>query len=279
MHDPSRSELDWLRLLPDSDFRLPMNIRPGDAAKFWAQSEDSALVLAERQRWLAEESDRYFLLLPEAAGPAAEATRWLARVTGRMFPAPLDAASGVEPDWVLLDGDAERGFPVTGGAVVFPSGWGLEEKIGHPLDAVHAPVPGLESALGPQIATFLGRNAPGAAWERVNWGLSTSPALNQHPSRDVRRLDESASLSGTWLRLEEQFLTRLPHTGAILFGIRVSSHRLNALLQTFPALGPRLERALRTMPGPLAEYKCLSRARAALLVHLDAARGYPLCRG
>ena len=75
------------------------------------------------------------------------------------------------------------------------------------------------------------------------------------------------------LRLEEQFLNRLPHTGTILFGIRVSSHRLDGLLETFPALAPRLERALRTMPGPLAEYKGLSRARAALLEHLDAARG------
>lgn len=272
-NDSARTEQQWLRLLPDADFRLPMNIRPGHAERFWALSGDFEEVLAERRNWIAQTPERYFILRPEAAAAADEATHWLARVTGREFHAPMDAASGVEPDWVLLDGDASRGFPVTGGAVVFPSGWGLEEKIGHPLDAVHSPVPGLESALGPQIATFLGRIAPGAAWERENWGLSASPALNQHPSRNVRRLDESASLSATWLRLEEQFLTRLPETGAILFGIRVSSHRLDALLRTFPALAPRLERALRTMPGPLAEYKGLSRARASLLEHLHTAPG------
>lgn len=264
MNDSARTEQEWLRLLPDADFRLPMNIRPGHAERFWALSADCAEVLAERRKWIAQTPERYFILRPEAAAAADEATLWLAAVTGREFHAPMDAACGVEPDWVLLDGDASRGFPVTGGAVVFPSGWGLEEKIGHPLDAVHEPVPGLESALGPQIATFLARIAPGAAWERENWGLSADPALNQHPSRNVRRLDESASLADTWLRLEQQFLTRLPETGAILFGIRVSSHRLDALLETFPALAPRLERALRTMPELLAEYKGLSRARAGL---------------
>lgn len=247
---------------------MPMNIRPGDAGRFWTPDDCSEAVLAERRRWLEQKPEHHFILPPEAAEAAAEATNWLSAVTGREFTTPLDAACGVEPDWVLLAGDTACNFPVTGGAVAFPSGWGLEEKIGHPLIIVHTPVPGLDSALGQQIATFLARIAPDSAWERENWGLSADPSLNHHPAQRVRRLNESASLVSTWLRLEQQFLTRLPQTRAILFGIRVTSHRLDTLLATFPALVPRLARALSTMPEPLAEYKGLNLAQAALVAEL-----------
>lgn len=268
------AEKFWHRLLPDADYRLPMNLRPGDEARFWSLSPGSAEVLAERRKWITEAPELHFILTPECAEAAVEATDWLAAASGCTFAGPQEAACGVEPDWVLLAGDAARGFPVIGGAVVFPSGWGLEEKMTRPLTGVHEPVPGLESAIGAQVATFLSRIAPGAEWERENWGLSAEDSLNQHPSRSVRRLDATASLAGTWLRLERQFLTRLPASGAILFGIHVSNHRLDSLLSHFPALAPRLERALRTMPEPLAEYKGLSRARPALLAQLGSS-GFP----
>lgn len=175
----------------------------------------------------------------------------------------------LEPDWIVLSGDAARANPVIGGGVIFPSGWALEDKIGKPLHEVHAPVPGLQSSLGGQISTFLSRLAPGAAWERDNWGLSADPSLNHHPAIPIRRLDGGARLRSTWLRLEQQFLTRLLVTGAILFGIRVTNHRLDHLA-AIPGLAARLARSLETMSAEIARYKGLDAARSALVAELGA---------
>ena len=258
----------WRRLFPVEDYRLPMNLHPGDAGRFWSLSAEADVVLAERRHWIDAAPQRHFLF-QEGSGPAvAEAVEWLSHAAGCRFADAREAAVGVEPDWVLLDGHASGGFPVLGGAVAFPSGWALEEKLGRPLPAVHAPVPGLETALGARIATFLARLTAGAAWERENWGLSAVPALNHHPALDHPRLDGQATLATTWLRLEEQFLTRLPRTDVMLFGIRVTNHRLDALVAARPDLAGRMVRSLGTMPEALAAYKGLAAARASLISQL-----------
>jgi hypothetical protein len=93
--------------------------------------------------------------------------------------------------------------------------------------------------------------------------------LNQHPLIEIERLNAGAKLETTFLRLERQFLTRLPRTHALLFGIRVSNHRLDALAAR-PGIAPRLARALETMPEPLAAYKGLETARGGLIAALRA---------
>ena len=207
---------DWFRLFPDASHRLAMNLRPGDAAGYWRDSEEAEETLAERRRWLAEHPERHLGLLPEGREEVSEALAWIMKVLGRPEATPEHAAVTLEPDWLVLSGDAARAHPVLGGAVIFPSGWALEEKMGRPLHEVHAPVPGLQQALGASISTFLSRVAPLAAWERDNWGLAADPALNHHPACRVKRLDASATLDTTWVRLERQFVTRLPATQAIL---------------------------------------------------------------
>jgi len=260
----------WLRLFPASDYRLSMSVRPGEAKRFWCDSPEAAQVLSERRRWIEEAPERHLLFLPEAESATAGGVAWFSSVLGRAFGEARDAACGLEPDWVLLGGDAASGFPVLGGALAFPSGWALEEKLGRPLAEVHDTVPGLAAAIGPQIATFLARIAPGSTWERENWGLSADSCLNHHPAQCSARLGEDATLDATWLRLEEQFLTRLPHSHAILFGIRVTNHRLDTLLGAHPALAGRMARALETMPGTMAAYKGVAAARTALVRQLAA---------
>ena len=262
------AERAWLRLLPDADFRLPMNLRAGDAVRFWSRSDEAATVLAERARWIAETPQRHLVFLDQAGEAVREAIAWLGHVTDTPFADAAAAGGGVEPDWVLLSGDAERGFPVLGGAVVFPSGWGLDEKLGHPLAEVHRPVPGLEPAIGGSIATFLQRLAPEAEWERDNWGLSADCSLNHHPAQSIVRMTAAATLGTTWMRLERQFLIRLPRTRTILFGIRVTNHRLDHLVNEFPVLVPRLIRLLTTLPDSMAAYKGLQAARGPLAEQL-----------
>lgn len=262
--------IDWLRLFPDADHRLQMNLRPGDARRYWQQSEEAATVLAERRRWLAEAPQRHLLVLPEGEESVAEAVAFMLAQIDLPASSPEQAATELEPDWIVLSGEPARSHPVIGGAVIFPSSWAFEEKIGRPLHEVHAPVPGLQSSLGSQIHTFLSRLAPNAAWERDNWGISADPRLNHHPALPIRRLDASATLETTWLRLEQQFLTRLPVTNAILFGIRVTNHRLDHL-SAVPGVAYRVARALKSMSAEVATYKGLASACAPLAAQLEAA--------
>ncbi|MCB1275906.1 heme-dependent oxidative N-demethylase subunit alpha family protein [Prosthecobacter sp.] len=258
---------DWLRLFPEADHRLQMNLRRGDAAQFWQRSPEAETVLAERRNWLAQTPQRYLQILPEGEEAVSEAIAYVRSLDNAPTCPPVQAAGEIEPDWIVLSGDAERSHPVIGGAVIFPSSWALEDKIGRPLHAIHAPVPGLQSSMGSQISTFLTRLVPHVAWERENWGLSADPALNHHPANPIKRLDARATLDQTWLRLEQQFLTRLPDTNAILFGIRVTNHRLDHLA-AMPELAPRITRALETMSDDFCHYKGILEARPALLAEL-----------
>jgi hypothetical protein len=114
------------------------------------------------------------------------------------------------------------------------------------MHEVHAPVPGLQTAIGSQISTFLGRLTPNTPRERDNWGLSADPALNHHPALAIRQMEAAATLENTWLRHERQFLARLPITNAILFGIRVTNHRLDDVASS-PEVAHRLARILASM--------------------------------
>lgn len=233
-----------------------MALRAGDAAAYWGVWDQSGAVLAERTRWRAASPELFSGGGPKGEPGRAEAVAWM-----RQW------ASQPEADWVVLSADLETEPVVLAGEVIFPSAWSLPEKLGLPLSAVHAPVPGLQQAIGAGIQTFLARIACGTAWERENWGLSAHAELNFHPTRALPRLTAEARLETTWVRLERQFLTRLPATRCLLFGIRVSNHRLDEVAADAD-VGRRIARALRTMPEPMAGYKGVGAARATLVRQL-----------
>ena len=243
---------DWPKLFPAADFRLPMALRPGSAAAFWSPWDETGKLLDERRRWLAKSPDLFAGSLSESELGTREALAWM-----------RSWASEPEPDWVLLSSDVEREPVVLAGEVVFPSMWSLPEKLGHPLSIVHAPVPGLQRAIGAGIQAFLARLETGAEGERENWGMTAHQELNNHPARSLPGLTADARLETTWIRLESQFLARLPQTRCLLFGIRVSLHRLDDVA-TLPGMGERIARALRTMPDSMAHYKGLALARNTL---------------
>ncbi len=261
---PPMREPQWNRLFPDEDFRWSMNLRPGDADGFFALSPGWEKVLALRGALLDEEPGHYSLIPPPESASTREVLAWLGSIGGRQFDGILDAGRSLEPDWVVLvreEGSAPR---VEAGVVCFPSHWSLPEKAGLPLAAVHAPVPGFNSTLGSKAETFLDRLAPGAAWERENWGLSADDALDHHPRLDPPKLTGTETPDRIWIRLERQLLLRLSGS-EILFGIRVTCHRLDHLCDKGPEMRARIGRALRTMPEEAAHYKGLSAARSGIL--------------
>jgi len=279
---------DPLRSLTDGSFRFQMALRPGEGGPFFAPTLHHGEVMAERRLLLATRASLYAAALP-ATGESLIATAgmvraWLAESGSPAAPLPpppaeddptaltawcVRAGGTWEPDWVVLRRDEDGVFRLSAGVVCFPSGWSLADKVGRPLDEIHAPVPGLNAALGRQINTFLDRLKPGAVWLRDNWGLSADSALNHHPSLHLRPLTHEARLTATWLRYEEQLLARLPGSRDVLFGIRVGRVRLAEILP-FPEVVHRLTTALRTMPEDVAAYKGIATARESLLRQLEA---------
>ena len=137
------------------------------------------------------------------------------------------------PDFLLLKPSAD-GMPVLlGGCVCFPSSWAFEEKVGRPLDWIHAVVPRLNEKLGEKAWSFLTKMPPGPAWLRANWGLTASPEFNQHPTLGLPGLTQEV----------------VP-----LAKLRENQAARDGLLE-----------ALKTMPDKIADYINLARARERLI--------------
>lgn len=244
-----------------------MDLCPGDARDFFECSDRADEVLALRRALLEEFPDRYRVLPRDEGEIIAEALGLLSAWTGREVRHGIGIGAEWEPDWVLLRPAEDGGMRVVAGVVCFPSGWSLPEKLGKPLFAVHAPVPGLNESLGGKIDTFLNRLEPGTLWERENWGLSADGELDHHPARARACLAAESALDATWLRLERQLFARLSG-GGLLFGIRVSAHRLDRMCADRPGLGARVARALLTMPTEIASYKGIPEDRSRLIERL-----------
>ncbi len=137
--------MDWRRLFPDSDFRHPMALRPGDAAAFFKFT--SSDVFQERMYWFDIEETSKCCVAAEAT--ALGAILEFAGEFKHVFVPGIEwrdfnfdaqkLAWGLgalhEPDWVLLRADNKGNHRLIAGAVCFPSGWSLAEKNGqdHPM--------------------------------------------------------------------------------------------------------------------------------------------------
>ena len=252
-------------LFPPGDYRFHLTLRKGDPRSFFGTWDSSGSVLTERARWLRETPARYAALLPEGEPLLEETAEFAARDWGVPGIQSLSQlGSLLEPDILLLSPDSEGAFRLRGGALCFPTGWALEEKMGHTLDFIHGVVPGLNAALASPIHQFLTRLKPGVVFHRDNWGISATDELNMHPARALASPTLPIALDRLWLRIEYQALLALPRTKGIVFGIRIGLHRLDELTKD-REIAARLRHALASMPPEMAEYKRLAGIREKLI--------------
>lgn len=254
-------------LFPAEDYRFHLALRRGDPAEFFAPTAEHAAIVAERKRWLDTDPSRYAALRPAGVPLLHAMERWLDAPT----PSGADDSANLrllgrrwEPDILLLSPAADGQFILVGGALCFPTSWALEDKMGLPLDAIHAAVPGLNDALDAPIQQFVARLKPGVGYLRSNWGLAATSERNLHPALQRPRLGSPLDPETIWLRVERQMLARIPGTEGLLFGIRIETHPLRTLLAD-DGLRAGFHRAVRTMPSPLARYKGLAPVQAELL--------------
>lgn len=245
-------------LFPDGDHRFHLTLRRGEPREFFLSCDPTGRVLAERIRWLGAEPARYAAMAPEGAAPLAEFAAMCAEWGLAQGDSVHALGAALDPDILLLAPDETGAFRLRGGALCFPTGWALEEKLGHTLDSIHGVVPGLNAALALPIQQFLTRLKPGIAYHRDNWGLAATDELNLHPARGLPAPDLPTAPDRLWLRVEHQALIALPRSRGVVFGLRIALHRLDAIMRD-PVVSAGLRRALLTMSPEMAAYKRLDR--------------------
>jgi hypothetical protein len=249
------------KLFSAGEFRFSLGISTVEAADYFRNVED--LLDLRRQALDSSVEDYLQPFDDEVLWPALR--HFVGEVEPGADPGSIHRLGrSWEPDFVVLDRAAPH--HVRGGCVCFPSGWSLREKVGKSLFLTHAPVPGLNDNLAENISKLLSRIETGQFFQRSNWGLTGSPALDQHPRHEIPAIASSADPQRVYLRIEWQVLTAIsPET--LLFSIRVFHVPLEELKQS-PELASRLAKNLETMPDSVARYKRVDQCRKVVVEYL-----------
>jgi hypothetical protein len=185
--------------------------------------------------------------------------------------------SQIQEDVVLLD-QREGSLWADAGLVTFAADWSMGFDVGMRFLEVHGPVPRVhEEGVIQRAEQFLMRLQPGQEFRRTNWSMTVD-----------RRLDTSTETYPEWgpqrsriagdpalpdrlhLRVEVQHLIRLGVSNAVCFLIRTHLLSLRELAAV-PEWRRRLAAVLDELPGDMADYKGLTRFRAAAADWLRAA--------
>ena len=156
-----------------------------------------------------------------------------ALVTLRGEPAILTAGRLVQEDFCILE-KGEDEYVLTAAILCFPSRWSLAEKIGHPLTAIHGPVPDYTDDLAKRVNRVFDGVKVGLPLWRANWTVHDHAELHQ-PSGAWRAEEGGETL---YMRVERQTFVRLPNSKAVVFGIRTFIDPLDRLTreQALPLL-------------------------------------------
>lgn len=130
-------------------------------------------------------------------------------------PPVLTAGRLTQEDFCILEKGADE-YVLTSAILCFPSRWSLAEKIGHPLAAIHGPVPDYTEDLARRVNRVFEGVKVGLPLWRANWTIHDHAELHQ-PSGAWRRDEGGDAL---YIRVERQTFVRLPETQAVVFGIR-----------------------------------------------------------
>ena len=144
----------------------------------------------------------------------------------------VEAARLVQEDLAVLQ-RIDGAWVLTAGVVCFPSHWTVGDKVGLPLEGVHAPVAHYGEELRDKVDRFHERlTVDRPAWRR-NWFVNPTSELHLPAYGHQMHIADAIEHDGSpmWIRSELQTLRRLPETDAILFTIRVQRAPLGVLRQ------------------------------------------------
>lgn len=185
-------------------------------------------------------------------------------------PPLLSLAMQIQEDLVLLDGESPH--RLLAGAVFFPSGWSIAEKIGRSLQETHSVVPRFEQTLERQTDRLVTHLKVGRPVWRMNWGVRPSDQLDQSPkwsamiAESAQRVDANNAGTRCFFRVERQTLSRLPGHDEILFTIHTRQWPLASLKETQLQI---LYQTLKTCPAETLTYKGISAFLDPLMQYLE----------
>jgi hypothetical protein len=222
-----------------------------EAARLVADERDEVLVGTDDPSLRAAVEDLHHVV-----------TAWLGKSRGSVPPVvtdPRDVLEGLAATRLLVADDlclllpGPDGWVLAAGCVCFPSYWRPKDRIGGPLDGVHAVVPGYPGTLAGRVDAFLGRLRPGQGVWRRNWLVHDVADL--HLPRWVEDVDRPTPVpEGRWLRSERQTLVRLPSTDAVVFTIRTQQVPMG-VLRARPDVAGALAGAIRGWSPEQRAYK------------------------
>lgn len=231
--------LDELRLEPGPPY-LTMGTRAMEPVDWFIVDEHRERDLAYKAELLATVRPIVFDARPDSESPSAELldlTRaWLAE-HGLAVPPPfgdehplIEAARLVQEDLALLQ-YIDGAWVLTAGVVCFPTHWTVSDKVGLPLEGIHAPVAHYESDLRAKVDRFHDRLTVDRPVWRRNWFVLPTNELHLPAYGHQMHVATQIDLDGSpmWIRSERQTLRRLPDNGAIIFTIRVQTAPLGVL--------------------------------------------------
>jgi hypothetical protein len=246
-------------------FRWRLGLRPLDPADWFDDGPDAAGWIAEKEVILAEHHDTAFAVLDGIEDEAVEVAETVvahlravgAAVELRDDVHPLEAASRLVAEDLVLMVERDGRLVVGGGSVCFPNRWDLRSKLGLTLREVHEPVPSLNDQLADPIDGVLARLSPERSYWRLGWGLIDvpdhyTPTDGTGPDRPLDPTPDDVHV-----RVERETLRRFPRTGCVLFTLRTYIAPL-ADVAADRVHRDRLAAAVDVMPDDVREYKDLA---------------------
>ncbi len=140
-----------------------------------------------------------------------------------------------------------------------PSGWSLAASLGKTVRELHQPVPKLNALQGDAIDKMFERLPYKKYFQRFNWGLKPNECLAVFPARGMGVNDGQVSTDESrCLRIERQTLFRLTED-VVVFGIDVTTPKLQTISSQEPAVYESLGRALKQLTPDQKKYKQIVR--------------------
>jgi heme-dependent oxidative N-demethylase alpha subunit-like protein len=262
--------------LEDKPFRLSMGFIPVKDNEWLYHDQHFQADIALKNQLLTDKFDAVFQALPESLLAQRATLDLICQKTGKTpphsdYPALVDAALLVQEDLAIIQ-KIKGEYILSAACICFPTRWNLQEKIGHGMDLIHAPVPGYEEQLQKSVNRYFETVKPDRIFLRYNWSLLDSDALFQ-PAwwRDEWDADPEITLdnigSNVFFRVERQGLQRLPESDDVLFSIRIINTPLKEAVTTADQADILLK-SIETMPKAMKNYKSISRFESVLKVYL-----------
>ncbi|GAB4024177.1 heme-dependent oxidative N-demethylase family protein [Spirosoma koreense] len=190
--------------------------------------------------------------------------------------APLDwAGRQVQEDLLLLDDTDVR---LVAGQLCFGNDWCLDEKLGLPFWQIHAPIAPIVEPMLRAAQQLMARLPAGRSVWRANWSIKINdqldmtsrhtPALKQMLADRLPTLTPETIGDQLYVRVERQTLTRLPRSGAVLFGIHTYQNLL-AHEADDPERATRMAQVFSTTPAAMLAYKSMTPFLSPLLTYLS----------